>query len=140
VNYLAELGFQIGFKKNLRIPDFIKNNKINLAKCIRGIMDTDGSLSNHPHSKIMIHLSITSKTLREDVSKGLNKLGINHGKFNKGIMLYSKNAIKFHDVIGFSNLKNIIKYDKFLETGKVPKSKEVEIFIREQNNKLISDP
>jgi hypothetical protein len=130
VGYLANLGFPIGFKKDLHIPKFISQNKACLIKCLRGLMDTDGSLSSHPHSKIMIHLSITSKTLREEVSEALSSLRINHGKFNKGIMLYSRNAKDFCELIGFSNLKNTIKYNLFLEKGIVPKSREVESFIR----------
>jgi hypothetical protein len=93
-------------------------------------MDTDGSLSAHPHSKIMIHLSITSKTLKEDVANALTSLQITPGIFGKGIMLYSKNAIRFCEVVGFSNLKNNIKYDFFLKNGMVPRSKQVEDFIR----------
>ena len=137
VEYISKLNFPIGFKHDLIIPDFIKKNNANLARCIRGIMDTDGSLSAHPNSKIMIHLSITDSTLKKDVSSGLIKLGIKHGTFNKGIMLYSQNAIKFCDVVGFSNLKNILKYKFFLKEGRVPKSKQVEIFIREKNRKIV---
>jgi hypothetical protein len=130
VEYLSGLGFPIGVKKNLYIPKFIIENKKSLIKCLRGIMDTDGSLSAHPHSKIMIHLSITSKTMKEDVANALTSLQIKPGIFSKGIMLYSKNAIKFCEIIGFSNLKNNIKYQFFLKEGRVPKSLEVENLIR----------
>jgi hypothetical protein len=130
VKYLSELGFPIGFKKNLIIPKFIYKNKKNLLRCLRGLMDTDGSLSAHPHSKIMIHLSITSDSLRKDVAQALIDFEIKPGLFNKGIMLYGKNAIKFCDIVGFSNLKNILKYKNFNEVGRVPKTKEVESFIR----------
>jgi len=130
VEYLSNLGFPIGFKKDLHIPNFISQNRACLIKCLRGLMDTDGCLSSHPHSKIMIHLSITSKTLRRGVADALTALQIKPGVFNKGIMLYSKNAIKFCDTIGFSNKKNILKYRLFLKEGKVPKSKQVESFIR----------
>lgn len=129
VEYISKLGFPIGLKKEISIPKFILGNKKRLANCIKGIMDTDGSLSAHPNTKIMIHLSITSKSLREDVSKGLKRLGIHFSKFNKGIMIYGKEVKKFYSLIGFSNYKNSFKYSKFLETGIVPKSKEVEIFI-----------
>jgi DNA-binding Xre family transcriptional regulator len=133
VSYLSEIGFPVGFKKNLKIPSFIKKNKENLLCCLRGLMDTDGSLSAHPHSRIMIHLSITSETLRNDVSSILTNLKIKPSIFNKGIMLYSKNAIRFCETIGFSNLKNNTKYRIFKKTGIVPRSKEIEMFIREIN-------
>ena len=76
--YLEKEGIPVGIKydKNTLIPDFIFQDKDNLAACIRGVMDTDGSLSAHPHSKIMIHLSITIKSLRVSIQLGLRNLGI----------------------------------------------------------------
>lgn len=48
-------------------------------------------------------------------------------------MIYGKDKIaKFYNIIGFSNLKNIIKYEKFVENGRVPSSKEIEAFIRDR--------
>jgi hypothetical protein len=93
-------------------------------------MDTDGSLSSHPSSKIMIYISITSDSLRKSVVAGLKDLGLNGGEFNKGIMIYGKNKIDtFYKIFGFSNLKNLLKYDYFLKNSIVPSSKEVETFI-----------
>jgi len=135
VDILNKTNFPIGVKydKKPRIPKFMFNKKDNLAACIRGIMDTDGSLAAHPHSKIMIHLSITISSLRKSVLSGLKRLGIPAGEFNKGIMIYGKEKVKlFEKVIGFSNNKNIYKYSTFLKTGKVPSSIETEMFIREK--------
>lgn len=132
-NFLVGCDFPSGikYKKNPIIPNFIFKNKENLALCIRGLMDTDGSISAHPHSKIMIHLSITIKSLRNSVHKGLEELGIISGIFDKGIMIYGEDKInKFYKIIGFSNFKNLYKYNEFLLTGKVPSSKQVETFIR----------
>ena len=121
----------IKYKSNLIIPKFIFQDKNNLSACIRGIMDTDGSLSFHPHSKVMIHLSITSPSLRKSVLNGLENLGIKGGEFNKGIMIYGKDKIKsFYEKIGFSNKKNQIKYEIFSKGGKIPSSKEIERFLR----------
>ncbi len=94
-------------------------------------MDTDGSLSAHPNSRIMIHLSITIKSLRKSVFEGLKILGINGGVFNKGIMIYGEDKVdRFYKIIGFSNFKNNYKYSQFKKLGRVPSSKEVEMFIR----------
>ncbi len=134
--YLLDMGFPSGIKynHNLEIPKFIFNKKDTLAACIRGLMDTDGSLSSHPNVKIMIHLSITIKSLRESVLKGLDKIGIKVGYYDKGIMIYGKDKIqRFRQEIGFSNYKNIIKYQRFIELGRVPTSKEVEMFIMREN-------
>lgn len=130
--FLTELGFPRGLKSsgNMKIPSFIFNEKELLAPCLRGIMDTDGSLSYHLHSKIMIHLSITNKGLRNSVLEGLKNFGIKGGEFNKGIMIYGEEKIKvFRKEIGFSNHKNILKYEKFIKTRKLPSSKEIETFL-----------
>lgn len=131
--FLIKTGFPKGvkYKTNPVIPQFIFKNSNNLSACIRGIMDTDGSLSYHPHSKVMIHLSITSPSLRRSVLCGLEEIGIKGGEFNKGIMIYGKDKIKnFYEKIGFSNKKNQIKYEIFSKGGKIPSSKEVERFLR----------
>lgn len=131
--HLKKLGFPVGVKYNLNpeIPDYIFKDKKNLARLIRGLMDTDGSLSGHPNSKIMIHLSITMESLRDSVSDGLDCLGIKNGKFSKGIMIYTPEKIgKFHKIIGFSNFKNLYKYGEFSKNRIVPSAKEVEMFIR----------
>ena len=79
----------------------------------------------------MIHLSIPNKDLRSSVLEGLRKLDIEPGEFSKGIMLYGSNKIAdFKRKIGFSNYKNILKYNKFIETGKVPNFQETEMFLR----------
>ncbi len=133
--YMIDAGFPVGIKygKDCSIPIYISNNEKNLAACIRGLMDTDGSLSAHPNVKVMIHLSITIESLRKSVFDGLKKLGISGGMFDKGIMIYGTEKIdKFHKVIGFSNFKNNYKYAQFKRTGRVPSSKEVEMFIRKK--------
>jgi hypothetical protein len=132
-SFLASIGFPVGLKSkgNMSFPKFIKTSNENLASCIRGIMDTDGSLSSHPNVKIMIHFSITNKALRKSVLNGLNTLGIRGGEFNKGIMIYGSDKLnQFHKEIGFSNYKNIVKYNHFKTNGRVPSSREVETFIR----------
>jgi len=134
-DFLTSIGFPKGIKNKgkMKFPYFITKNEDNLSACLRGLMDTDGSLSSHPNSKIMIHLSITNKDLKMSALHGLNKFGIEAGTFNKGIMLYGEDKIKkFSNVIGFSNPKNILKYKKFIQTGRVPKSGEIETFLREK--------
>lgn len=141
--YMAKMGFPIGVKHESypRIPRLFFKDKRLLGLCIRGLMDTDGSLSAHPHSKIMIHLSITIHSLKNSVWRGLNKLRIPSGKFNKGIMIYGKEKLNlFKKAIGFSNYKNIYKYKTFINTGRVPSSKETETFIRSKIKKSIVGP
>ncbi len=135
--YLHNLGFPIGkkLKSNPKIPDYILVKPEFISACIRGLVDTDGSITPHPHSKIMMHLSVVSDSLRDSAYNAFNILGIKVGKYKKGITLYGKEKLKgFFKIVGTSNLKNILKYKKFLETGEVPRSKEIEIFLREEKH------
>lgn len=128
-SFLRDFGFPPGIKQNIEIPSSFFKNKRLLIKCLRGFFDTDGSLSRHPHSKIMIHLSITQEKLKDSIAKALTLLKIPFSRSKKAIFLYSKNAINFMNKIGSSNTKNIYKYEQFLKNGKVPSSKETESFL-----------
>jgi len=127
--FLTNLGFPAGKKQNTCIPKFL-NNKLLLAHCIRGFFDTDGSLSNHPGAKIMIHLSIPQDKLRLSILESLKLFDIKISKSSNALFIYGKeNVAKFMDLIGTSNRKNQYKYKQFNKTGKVPTSKETESFL-----------
>jgi|TARA_Y100000310_G_scaffold243188_1_gene247624 hypothetical protein len=128
-SFLINLGFSRGKKKNLIIPHFFKN-KEQISYCIRGLFDTDGSLSNHPGAKIMIHFSIPQNPLRESVSKALKLFNIKFSYSSKSIYIYGKENVGFFfNIIGSSSIKNNYKYKIFKKTGKVPSSKETETFL-----------
>jgi hypothetical protein len=128
-SFLTNLGFPVGKKKDLSIPLFFNKEKL-IAYCIRGLFDTDGSLSGHPNAKIMIHLSITDSKLKNSIDDSLKKFGIKTSLSSKSIYIYGKERVsKFIKVIGSSNPKNLYKYNIFIRTGKVPTSKETEDFL-----------
>jgi len=57
-----------------RIPSFVRQSKSLLAACIRGLIDTDGSvLPGKPW-----HITSTSPQLINDISWAMNQLGISH--------------------------------------------------------------
>ncbi|MFH1307561.1 MAG: LAGLIDADG family homing endonuclease [archaeon] len=135
--YLLKIGFPKGKKLNhkIKIPKYILKNNELTSYCIRGLFDTDGSLSAHPHSKAMIHLSVTSESLRDSICLGFNHLGIKVGKYNKGILIYGENKInQFYKIIGSSNPKNLFKFKQFIKIGKIPTSKETESFLMSKSS------
>ena len=124
--FLLEKGFEKGVKKYIKIPSFF-NNKPLISTCLRGLFDTDGSVSSHPNSKIMIHLSVTRQELKESVKKSLKFLDIGFSESKHSIYLYGTKKIDlFFEIIGSSNMKHNYKYKVFKKTGKVPSSKEIE--------------
>jgi len=134
--FLIEQGFPAGKKKfgNLEIPSFILKNENLIKSCIRGLNDTDGTICQHPHSKIMLQISITVPSLLNSCKKAFNKLNFDAGFYNKGVNLYGKDKIKkYFDIIGSSNPKHLTKFKMFLKTGKVPSKQETESFLRKEN-------
>ena len=130
VNFKLGIGMPLSPKINVLIPNWIKkNNKFN-SKFLRGIFDTDGSLTfksqnGNLHTYPNISISLKDKYLIEQLIVILNNLGFkccacHHKKFDKRTNKHSinwdiningiLNLEKFIQVIGFKNRKHITKY------------------------------
>lgn len=121
VNFLIEFGLKEGSKirQQIDIPAWIKNNN-NFAKtCIRGLVDTDGSVYTHKYKvkgknysyKKLCFVS-RSKPLISSVKLILEKLQF-HPKidYRGDLRIYQKKEIcRYFDVIGSSNPKHIRRY------------------------------
>lgn len=144
---IAEFLIQQTFPKGKKIlkkpqipPTFFKNPKLLIA-CIRGLVDTDGSIFAHPHTKICLNISVYSTSLLTSCVKAFKQLNIKIGKYPTGINLYGLNKLdNYFEKIGSSNLRNILKYKLFKENSYVPTSKEIESFLREKNPPCIKLP
>ncbi|MAG78879.1 hypothetical protein CMI40_00705 [Candidatus Pacearchaeota archaeon] len=118
VDYIKSIGIKSGNKKrnNQGIPLWIKNNKKYISKCIKGLIDTDGSIHYISKNNKNIRISYTSyiPQLLNDVRKGLINLGFNPSKIitEKQIFLSSKKDIeKYIGEIGFGNSKNLNRFN-----------------------------
>lgn len=126
VLYLVnELGMIYGKDKHklVKIPYLIENNEKLLIPCIRGIVDTDGSVFFAKKEKNLnypcIEITTTSRNLANQLIKILKNKGFNIRSreenrkdyltsFRMG--LYGEGMFrKWVDDIGFSNIKNIQK-------------------------------
>lgn len=125
VDFLVEeMGLKKGnkIKNRIDIPDWIKeNNKFSMA-CLRGLVDTDGSIFIHKYFsrgkqygyKKMSYCS-RSLPLLKSASIILNKLDIGHRftKDNFEIRIESQeNLNKYFCLVGSSNPKHLKKYKK----------------------------
>ena len=78
------LGIPIGPKKELSIPQWIKQEQGYLRNFLRGIVDTDGSVFcgrdyNYPrkrHGKLRMSIGSTSSILISDIGKSLKDFGL----------------------------------------------------------------
>jgi len=126
---LKKFGLFPGNKKknNHGIPSWIfKKNKY-IKSCLRGLIDTDGSLCpktpNHPCSSIWFKSCIPN--LRKDFSKSFNILNFHWSKWTDTNRINTKQCclgrstevIRYYKEIGFKNIKHIRRFHKF---AKVP--------------------
>lgn len=116
VEFLKKIGLKSGNKITncITIPFWIKCKKSYLQACIRGLIDTDGSvfrLSNKNPNYIRISFKNRNKKLLKDVKVALTKLGFSPSKiiyFNIFITRQS-DVKKYVKEIGFKNPKHISK-------------------------------
>lgn len=122
VKFLTEkVGLKLGnkVKQKIDIPDWIKMNKKFLSACIRGLVDTDGSVFTHRYKvkgkmyqyKKLCFTSL-SKPLASSVHKSLNDFGIK-ARFAAGKEVRidsSSDMEKYFRLIGSHNAKHLRRY------------------------------
>jgi len=109
---LLKFLISIGINKNKKIPNWIFKNKKYLKCCVRGLIDTDGSvfrMSNKDYRLIRIGFKNVNKKLLKNFRTALIKLDFYPSKIicNRQIFLSRKDEIKrYVKEIGFNNPKN----------------------------------
>jgi hypothetical protein len=117
IEYIKLLGLKSGNKKknNQGIPDWIKSDKILLARCIRGLIDTDGSIHKISKNNNNLRIDFTSKIpqLLIDTHEAFISLDFNPSKIickSHFFLSRQKEIEKYIEKIGFSNSKNLKRY------------------------------
>ena len=126
IKFIKSMGIGVGNKKknNQGIPKWIKNNKRYLSKCLKGLIDTDGSIHYISKNNLNLRINYTSyiPQLLKDVREGLIKIGFTPSKIicEKQIFLSKKKEInKYVSEIEFGNQKNLNRF-KLLGKKKLP--------------------
>jgi len=120
VQYLHKLGLPIGnkVKQQFDIPEWIKRNEQFSIACLRGLVDTDGSVFTHRYrvkntQYAYKKLSFTSAStpLLKSVHAILRKLGLNSKLRTKDIRLESVADMKrYFFMVGSHNPKHLRRY------------------------------
>ncbi len=120
IKFLKSKGLKDGNKKlnNQSIPKWILNNKKYLGACLRGLIDTDGSVHKISKNDNRIRISFTSHIphLLNDVRKSFIRLGFSPSKVisSRQIYLTNKGDIKkYPNIIRFSNSKHLKRFEMF---------------------------
>jgi len=117
VKIMKSLGFPAGKKINnqVTIPPWIFNDTKNLKACLRGLIDTDGSIYELKKGYLQLNFTNRNRKLLEDTRKGFKKLGFKISQIS-GYQIYLTRQAeigKFYKEIGFSNLKHKNRYIQF---------------------------
>ncbi len=124
VNFCIEkLGLKRGnkIKQQVDIPDWIKQNKLYLIACIRGLVDTDGCIFTHRYKSKgkwygykKFSFTSYSEPLRQSVFNFLRSNGFNPRLAQKrDVRLDSeKDTRRYFQLVGFHNSKNLKRYLK----------------------------
>ncbi len=121
VEFCQSLGLKIGnkVKQQIDIPDWIKKNKSFQVACIRGLIDTDGSVFTHRYksgrniySYKKMDFGSASISLRNSVCKIMNDCGINSRiAKNRTVRIDSIEGInKYFAIISSNNPKHLKRY------------------------------
>jgi len=118
----VKYGVPIGSKKNrLRIPpQFI--NTHDMKYYLRGLFDTDGSISRHHKNSVSLEISSRTPEFLKDAQNGLILYGFNPYLRGKSLILYRRDEIdKFFRIIKPRNEKHLKRYSIYKKIGYIPK-------------------
>jgi len=128
VKFKNKLGLPLGVKNNIKIPQWIMENRDFKIACVRGIFATDGSLLFQKKHRTVnyypqLKMSSKSKVLINQINCILNELDIKssvccdkeishrHPNIIWLCFIYGrKNLQDFVKIIGFANPKHLKKY------------------------------
>jgi len=125
--FQKELEFKIGnkIKNKTKMPPIIKESKENFFPCLRGLIDTDGSVSKDG-GILSIRFSSHNPSLLNQLKENsfLNDIfTIKSSKTETGTRSFEK-IKKYFDCVGSSNLRHIIRYKEYLK-GNLLNKKDV---------------
>jgi intein/homing endonuclease len=121
VDYLNNMGLKSGnkIKNENTIPRWIFKDIEFLKACLRGLIDTDGSvfrMSKKDPNLIRISFTNHNQTLLKDTRDAFIQLGFNPSRITHNNKIYlsrKQEIVKYINDIGFSNNKHIIRFQKF---------------------------
>ncbi|MFH2028500.1 MAG: LAGLIDADG family homing endonuclease, partial [Nanoarchaeota archaeon] len=121
VEFLNSIGLKSGDKirNQIGIPSWVFENKNFLKVCLRGLIDTDGSIfrmSNKDSHLLRINFTNHNKKLLNDARLAFIKLGFHPSKIicnNKIYISRKEDIVRYIKEIGFSNNKHINRYHEF---------------------------
>ena len=121
IDFLISIGLKAGdkIKNKVGIPNWIFENTEFLKACLRGLIDTDGSvyrMSKRDKNLIRMDFTNYNRTLLDDTRAAFIRLGFNPSKIicnNKFFISRQDDIARYIREIGFSNNKHIERLKLF---------------------------
>lgn len=128
VEFLVGKGLSRGnkIKQQVDIPEWIRSSRALARACVRGLVDTDGSIYYHPHSVggrryRNIGLSFTSHS--RPLLRSVHEILCEHGLPAKcdgrsHVLLYSRAGVEHYlKLVGTRNPKHVLKFAAWARRG-----------------------
>ena len=117
------VGIPYGKKIDIRIPPLVMSNAKYATAFIRGVFDTDGCITTQRdkgYKYILAKICTKHKTFADDLHHTLLSLNIpafacvksGRNFFGYDVTIRNKNVIKFFEIVGSNNQKNIEKWGR----------------------------
>jgi len=115
ISFLNGLGIACGSRcrRRVRIPDFVWGSRLFLARCVRGLIDTDGCVfrKQKQYTRLGIEFKNTNASLLSQFARAMNVLGFNPCRSKYAIRIQRQEEVaRYAKEIGFSNPKNLRRY------------------------------
>ena len=147
-------GIPLSPKRDIDIPQIIKNSSLEIkAHFLRGLADTDFSLTFHREVYPRINYVTYSKNLHESVKILLQELGFifysgtMHRKRNETKIIShqidingKQNLEKWMNIVGFSSYNTLTRYAVWKETGSLSRGTDINERIKILKERRINSP
>jgi len=142
LNKKYKLSYGDKIRNQTKIPSEIMQNRNLALACLRGLMDTDGSISRRGRNGDQFCLQFTNhnKTLLDQVISLGHKLEIFtfFAKDGTGTNSWAK-ILRYFTIVGSSNLKHVIRFDLRLKGTRIY-ARDIEKYLEQDLYKDLSLP
>lgn len=125
IKFLIANNFVLGdkIKNKESLPDWIFEKKEFIYGALRGLFDTDGGIyqKQKRYKRAIIEFQTESPHIRKNLFELIEKAGFKPSKSDVNVRIQNQaEVLRFFQLIGSANPKNIIRYTYFIKTGEIP--------------------
>lgn len=125
IKFLIDNSFVLGnkIKNKESLPLWIFEKKEFVSGALRGLFDTDGGIyqKQKKYKRAIIEFQTKSPYIRKDLFSLIKIIELTSSKSSFNVRVQNQEEVlKFFQIVGSSNPKNIVRYNYFVKTGEIP--------------------